>query len=421
MSHLAISRRFAPMFGAMALAAFNDNFYKNALIILITYRLAADSGQHAAFLISLASAAFIVPFFLFSGLAGNIADKVSKSRWVRQLKIIELGLYILAGIALHSNHVWFMLAALFALGTLSTFFGPVKYAILPELLKRNEILPATGMVEGGTYVSILIGTLLGALLVLKPNGEWIVSGIMVFIGVMGVIVAYMVPVTKAAQPNIVIRWNIFVSIWDMLNVAWKNPIILAAIFGISWFWSIGATYLTQLPVFTKDIVGADQQVVSLYMGVFVVGIAVGSLLCARIVNKIPGSILSPLALAGVMLTGFDVWWVGTHMPPHGDVLISLANYFESIAHLRILADLAVMAFCGGLFIVPLYALLQTDSEEGERARIIASNNVVNAMFISVASVLCAVMYRMDFAVLDVLLVFAVLNVPVIALLWKRRG
>lgn len=420
MSHLATSRRFAPMFGAMALAAFNDNFYKNALIILVTYRLAADSGQHAAFLISLSSAAFIVPFFLFSGIAGNIADKVSKSRWVRQLKIVELVLYILAGVALHANHVWSMLGALFLLGSLSTFFGPVKYAILPELLKREEILPATGMVEGGTYVSILIGTLLGALLVLKPQGEWIVSGIMALVGVLGVVVAYRVPDTAPAQPNIVIRWNIFASIWEMLKVAWKHPVILAAIFGISWFWSIGATYLTQLPVFTKDIVGADERVVSLYMGVFVVGIALGSLLCSRIVKRIHGGILSPLALAGVMLTGFDLWWVGMHMAAPSGELIHLGNYFNSAAHIRILVDLAIMSFCGGLFIVPLYALLQTDSAEGERARIIASNNVVNAMFISVASVLCAVMYRLGFEVLDVLLVFAALNVPVIALLWKRR-
>lgn len=408
------------MFGAMAFAAFNDNFYKNALIILITYRLAADSGQHAAFLISLASAAFIVPFFLFSGLAGNIADKVSKSHWVRVLKTVELGLYIVAGIALHTQHVWFMLVALFLLGALSSFFGPVKYAILPELLKREEILPATGMVEGGTYVSILIGTLLGALLVLHEHGHWIVSGVMLLVGVLGVLAAWQVPHTAPVQPTIVLRWNILASIWDMLKVAWKNPVILAAIFGISWFWSIGATYLTQLPVFTKDVIGANERVVSLYMGLFTIGIAVGSLLCARIVKKIPGSILSPLALAGVMLTGLDLWWVGTHLPAPTGELIGLGAYFNTFAHVRILADLVMMAFSGGLFIVPLYALLQTDSHESERARIIASNNVVNAMFIAVASLLCAAMYRFDFKVLDVLLVFAVLNAPIIALLWKRR-
>lgn len=415
------SRRFMPMLGAMALAAFNDNFYKNALIILITYRLAADSGQHAAFLISLASAAFIVPFFLFSGIAGNIADRMSKSRWVVQLKVVELGLYILAGVALHSNHVWFMLGALFLLGSLSTFFGPVKYAILPELLKREQILPATGIVEGGTYVSILIGTLLGALLVLKDHGEWIVSGIMALVGVLGVISALLVPRTEAKQPDLVIRWNIIAGIVDMLKVAWKHPLILAAIFGISWFWSIGATYLTQLPVYTKQIVGADQSVVSMYMGIFTVGIAVGSLLCAKLVQRIPGRTLSPLALAGVMLTGLDLCWVGYHLPTPTGALIGFQSYFDSVAHIRILADLTVMSFCGGLFIVPLYALLQTDSNERERARIIASNNVVNAMFISAASVLAAILYRLHFEVRDVLLVFALLNAPVIVYLWKKRN
>ena len=417
---IVTSRRFAPMFGAMALAAFNDNFYKNALIILITYRLAADDGQRAAFLISLASAAFIVPFFLFSGLAGNIADKISKSRWVRLLKLVELGLYIVAGIALHTEHVWFMLGALFLLGALSSFFGPVKYAILPELLAREEILPATGMVEGGTYVSILVGTLLGALLVLHPNGYWIVSATMLAIGVAGVLAAWRVPHTVPAQPNLVLRWNIVASIWDMLKVAWRNPTILAAIFGISWFWSIGATYLTQLPVFTKEVVGADERVVSLFMGIFTVGIAVGSLVCARIVRRVPGGILSPLALAGVMLTGLDLCWVGFHLPAPGGDLIGLGSYFDSLAHVRILADLTLMSFCGGLFIVPLYALLQTDSAEGERARTIASNNVVNALFIAVASLLTALLYRFNFEVREVLLLFAVLNVPIIALLWRRR-
>lgn len=418
---IATSRRFMPMFGAMALAAFNDNFYKNALIILITYRLAADSAEHAAFLISLASAAFIVPFFLFSGLAGNIADKISKSSWVRTLKLVELGLYILAGVALHSNHVWFMLFALFLLGTLSTFFGPVKYAILPELLKREQILPATGLVEGGTYVSILVGTLLGALLVLKDNGEWIVSGIMAFIGVMGVVSAWLIPATKAVQPDLPIHWNIIAGIRDMLKVAWKNSLILAAIFGISWFWSIGATYLTQLPVFTKDVVGADERIVSMYMGIFTVGIALGSLLCAKLVQKIPGRTLSPLALLGVMLTGLDLCWVGYSLPAPTGALIGLDTYFDSFAHIRLLADLTLMSFCGGLFIVPLYALLQTDSSDGERARIIASNNVVNAMFIATASILAAVLYRCHLEVREVLLIFALLNAPIILLLWKRRN
>lgn len=417
---LIFRRQFFPMFSAMALAAFNDNYYKNALIILITYRLAADSGAHAAFLISIASACFILPFFLFSAWAGNLADKISKSRLVRILKAVELVLYLIAGAALLSNHVWFMLTALFLLGTLSSFFGPVKYAILPELLKREQILGATGIVEGGTYVSILLGTLLGAVLVTQPGGEWVVAGSMAVIGVIGVIAAWMVPTTAPAQPQLKLSLNIFTGIWLMLKVAGKNATILAAIFGISWFWSIGATYVTQLPVFAKTVVGANEQVVSMYMGLFTVGIAIGSLICPALVKRIPGRIVSPLALLGVMLTGLDLCLTGYGMPAPSDELIRLRDYFGAFAHLRILLDLMLMAFCGGLFIVPLYALLQTDSNEGERARIIASNNVVNALFIASASVLAAVLYKFKLDVRDVLLVFALLNAPIIWILWRKR-
>jgi len=418
---LLTSRRFAPMFGAMGFAAFNDNFYKNALIILITYRLAADNAEHAATLISIASAAFIIPFFLFSGLAGNLADKFSKSKLVRLLKIIELGLYVLASSALFSGNVVFMLFALFLLGTLSSFFGPLKYAILPELMERDEIIHATSFVEGGTYVSILLGTLLGALLILKPNGHWIVTAILVTVGVLGVISAFRVPHTTPAQPALRLRYNIIASIWDMLKVAAKNSTILAAIFGISWFWSIGATYLTQLPVFTKEIVGANERVVSLYMGIFTVGIAMGSLICPRVLKKVRGSVLSPLALLGVMLTGLDLCFAGYSMPTPGDTMLGLSSYFDSFAHVRVLVDLTLMSFCGGMFIVPLYALLQTDAHEAERARTIASNNVVNAMFIAVASVMAAVFYKFGLNVLEVLLIFALLNLPVIALLWRKRN
>jgi len=417
---LFTSRRFGPMFGAMALAAFNDNFYKNALIILITYRLAADDAEQAASLISMASAAFIVPFFLFSGLAGLLADKYAKSMLVRRLKLTEWLLYGLATLALFSGQVSLMLGALFLLGCLSAFFGPLKYAILPELLPREQILQATGYVEGGTYVSILLGTLLGALLILKPNGEWITAAILLSVGALGVVAAWRVPTTTAMNPGLTLRYNILASIWDMLRVAWRNRTIFAAILGISWFWSIGATYLTQLPVFTKDVVGADERVVSLYMGIFTVGIALGSALCPRFIRRIPGATLAPLALLGVMLTGLDLCVTGFGMEKPEGTLLGLGSYFGELAHWRILADLTLMSFCGGMFIVPLYALLQTDAEEAERARTIASNNVVNALFIAVASIMAAVLYKLAFNVLEVLLVFALLNIPVIALLWKRR-
>lgn len=417
---LLFTRRFGAMFSSMALGAFNDNFFKNALIVLITYRLAAETGQNAPLLISIASAAFIIPFFLFSGLAGNLADKLPKHRLVRILKFIEWLLYIGAGLALLSDHLWTMLVALFSLGTLSAFFGPVKYAILPELVKRNELLFATGLVEGGTYVSILIGTLLGALLVMQPNGAWIVACVLAVVGALGVVAAWRVPETKATSPNLKLKYNLVKSIWDMVRVALRDPIIFAAIMGISWFWSIGTTYLTQLPVFTKEIVGGNEQIVSLYMGIFTVGIAIGSFVCSRIARAVRSTLLAPLALLGVCLCGIDLCATGYRMDAPSGELIGLADYFTDFAHFHLVFDLSLMAFCGGLFIVPLYTLLQTDSSDAERARVIASNNVVNALMIAIAALLAAGFYALQLTVLQVLLIFALLNVPVIGHLWLRR-
>jgi acyl-[acyl-carrier-protein]-phospholipid O-acyltransferase/long-chain-fatty-acid--[acyl-carrier-protein] ligase len=365
-----------------------------------------------------------VPFVLFSGWAGTLADRISKTRLVRVLKVIELVLYVGAGIALLSQHLYTMLIALFLLGSLASFFGPVKYAILPELLKRNELLTATAYVEGGTYVSILLGTLLGAVLVMLPAGPWLVAGVMGIMGALGVACAWAVPLTAPAHPELPLRYNLFASIWQMLKVAAVNRRILAAIIGISWFWSIGAMYLTQLPVFAKEVVGANERVVSLYMGVFTISIALGSLACPALSRRLRAGLLAPLALLGVFLAGADLCHTGYGMAaPVGDALIGLHNYFDSVAHLRILADLTFMAFCGGLFIVPLYTLLQTDAGEAERARIIASNNVVNALFIASASLISAVMYGLGMEVRGVLLCFAALNLPVVAYLYytgRRR-
>lgn len=418
-THLILSRRFAAMFGAMALGAFNDNFYKNAMIVLITYRLAEEFGYRAETLISIASASFILPFFLFSGFAGNLADKFSKSRLVRGLKLIEMLLYALAALALLSHHLWVMLIALFLLGSLAAFFGPVKYAILPELMRRDEILRATGWIEGGTYVSILLGTVCGTVLVMVPNGPWIVAALMALMGLFGIGCAWLVPVTKAAQPQLALHYNIAKSVGSMMRLTWHNESVFTAILGISWFWAIGATYLTQLPVFTKEVVGGNEQVVSLYMGVFTVGIALGSLACSSLARIVRPNLLAIVALVGVMLAGFDLCRVGYQLPP-ADALISLAQYFDRAEHWHLLADLVAMALCGGLFIVPLYSVLQLDAEERERARLIAGNNVMNALFVVTASLIAVGLYALRLSVLDVLVAFNALNLLFLARLWQRR-
>jgi acyl-[acyl-carrier-protein]-phospholipid O-acyltransferase / long-chain-fatty-acid--[acyl-carrier-protein] ligase len=426
---LLFSRRFGAMFACMALGAFNDNFYKNALIIITTYSLAAKMGIEAATLLSVAGAAFILPFFLCSGIAGEVADRVPKHYLVRVLKMTELVIVLMAIAALMFQHTWSLMATLFMLGMQAAVFGPAKYSILPELVHKDELLQGNAMVEGGTFISILLGTLVGGLLILRPSGIEIVSIVMLTASLLGVWAAWRVPVTHVKSSDLKINYNIFVSTWRMVRHAFENPGLIFPILDISWFWAIGATYLTQIPVFTKEIIGADEKVVTLFNGVFTVGIALGSFYSPLAIKWLGARAknLSAIALSGVLLFGLDLCWVGYHAtPPAPDELIGFVAYLtSSFSHLRLALDLFLMAFCGGMFIVPLYTQMQVLSAEHERARTIASNNVLNAFFIATASVLAAVLFALDVNVLQVLFIFALLNIPVIATLtysaYKKRA
>jgi acyl-[acyl-carrier-protein]-phospholipid O-acyltransferase/long-chain-fatty-acid--[acyl-carrier-protein] ligase len=423
---LFTSRRFGAMFVTMALGAFNDNFYKNALIIIVTYTLAKQMQVDAATLLSAASAAFILPFFLFSGISGELADRVPKYKLVRILKLTELGLIVLAAGALYHQHAWSLMVILFLIGVQAAVFGPIKYSILPELLKKEELLQGNAIIEAGTFISILLGTIVGGLLILQPSGPIVVGVSLIVASLIGVWAAYRVPVTTVANPSLKLNYNIFSSTWKMVRHAFENPGLIFPILGISWFWAIGATYLTQLPVFTKEIIGADEKVVTLFNGVFTIGIALGSFFCPMAVRWMGrhAKHLPTIALFGVFAFGLDVCFIGHHAPtPTPNELVGLLDYLTaSEHHLRLAIDLFLLAFCGGVFIVPLYTQLQTASDESERARTIASNNVMNAFFIATSSLLAAIMFGYGFTVLQVLFVFALLNVPVIGVLayWAKR-
>jgi acyl-[acyl-carrier-protein]-phospholipid O-acyltransferase/long-chain-fatty-acid--[acyl-carrier-protein] ligase len=298
----------------------------------------------------------------------------------------------------------------------AAFFGPTKYAILPQLVEPKELLLGNGLVEGATFLSILLGTLIGGVLILHPIGVEIVAATMVLVGLVGVYAAWQVPVTAIANPGMKVSYNIFKSTWKMVHHAFGNPHLIIPILGISWFWAIGATYLTQLPIFTKEILNGNEMVVTLFNGVFTVGVALGSFLCPYIINRLHARDLSPLALAGVFLFSLDLCWVGYHahqLKP--DALMGMWAFISASAdHVRITIDLFLVALFGGIFIVPLYTQLQTQSDETERARTIASNNVVNAMFIASASVIASMMFTQGLTVLHVLLVFSLINIPIIA-------
>ena len=342
MQPLLFSRRFAWMFSTMAFGAFNDNFYKNALIILITYVLADSLAVKAEVLISVAAAAFIAPFFLFSGFAGMLADKFPKHQLIRVLKVTELVIVVAACAALVSHHASLLLVLLFLLGTQAAFFGPTKYAILPELLAEKELMAGNGMVEAGTFVMILLGTILGGLLILMPNGTWLVGGGMIVVSLCGVFTGWRVPVMKAAMPALHIPKNPFASLWEMVRAVWQHPAVLKPIIGISWFWAIGAIYLTQIPVFTKEVVGGNEEVVTWFLALFSIGIAIGSVACQWIVKHVRARRVASWSLTGVCLFGLDLAYVGYGMRP-GETIVGINDYLHGFAHARITADLFLMA------------------------------------------------------------------------------
>ena len=415
----------------MALGAFNDNFYKNTLIILTTYSLAAKMGYEANTLLSAAQFVFILPFFLCSGLAGEIADRVPKHQLVRILKVTEFVLVVAASVALVFQNSWTLVTVLFLLGIQAAVFGPVKYSILPELVTPEELLQGNAIVESGTFLSILSGTVIGGLIILRPHGPETVAMMMLVAAALGLWAAWRVPLTYVKSSELKINYNVLSSTWRMVRHAFENPGLIFPILGISWFWAIGATYLIQLPVFTKEIIGADERVVTLFNGVFTVGIALGSFYCPFVIKYLGSRArhLSAIALTGVFVFGLDVCFIGHHVAAtvqDDDELLGIVAYLTaSPSHIRLAVDLFLLAFCGGMFIVPLYTQMQRISAEHERARTIASNNVMNALFIAVASGITAALSAMGFSVLNILFVFALLNLPVIGTLtysaYKKRS
>ena len=416
---LLFSRRLGPAFTAMGLGAFNDNYYRNAFMILLTYQMASTLTIPLSILINIATASFIVPYFLFSGLAGTLADNIAKHRLVRILKFTELALVACATAALFAHAIIGMMVILVLLGTQAAFMGPVKYAILPELLREEELLTGTGLIEGGTFIFILLGTSLGGLLILREHGIAIGSASMMLMSIIGLAAAWAIPKTYPALVRLPIPVNIFSGLWHMIRLIFADRLLLVPILGISWFWSFGAVYLTQMPIFTKEIIGGNEQVSTGYYALFSIGVAAGSVLCSSAARHFTARQLALLSLSGICLFSLDLCWVGYHTTP-ASPLIGLRAYIHTFDNIRVAIDLFLMAVCGGLFTIPLYTHLQTHSAQTLRARAIASNNVMNAIFIASTSLASAAFYAAGLHVMEVLLVFGLINLPIIGLLLHRR-
>jgi acyl-[acyl-carrier-protein]-phospholipid O-acyltransferase / long-chain-fatty-acid--[acyl-carrier-protein] ligase len=403
------TRRFLPLFVTQLLGAMNDNVFKNALIILTLYRLATEgSGQ---ILVTVAAGIFVLPFFLFSATAGQIADKFEKSRLIRRIKLAEILVMALGVAALHFGEPTWLIGVLFLMGTQSAFFGPLKYGILPDHLREDELVAGNGLIEAGTFVAILIGTVVGGVFVLGDNGVTVISLIVLVMAALGYAASLRIPSAPPTAAGITIGANIFAETWRIVANTGSSRNLFLAILGISWFWLIGATFLSQFPTLAKDVLGGDEEVVTLLLTAFAIGVGAGSMWCNVLLKGEISAKYVPLAAIAMTVFIADFYIAVADRTVGGD-LVGAATFLAAPENWRVLFDLLAIAIAGGLYSVPLYAILQNESAPAHRSRNIAANNIMNALFMVAGAGLASVMLASAFTVPGVLLSLAMVNAAV---------
>ena len=404
-------RRFAPFFWTQFLGAGNDNIYKNALVIFVAFQAATLTALSSNDLVNVAAAVFIAPFVLFSATAGQIADKYEKSRLIRFIKLFEIGIMIVGAIGFYRRDLILLFLALGLMGVHSTLFGPVKYAILPQNLRKDELIGGNGLVEMGTFVAILLGEIVGGLVIaIKPNGPILAGATAIAVALAGYLVSRRIPPTPAVAPDLRINWNPFTETWRNLRFAQGNRVVWLSMLGISWFWFYGATFLTQFANFTKDVLGGDEHVATLLLAIFSVGIGVGSLLCERLSGRKVELGLVPFGSIGLSLFAIDLYFASRGLAGHG--LRGVGTFLAAPAHWRIIADLILLGMFGGFYIVPLYALIQERSEAAYRSRIIAANNILNAIFMVASAGIALGLLKAGLTIPQLFLITGLMNAAV---------
>jgi 1-acyl-sn-glycerol-3-phosphate acyltransferase len=402
-------RRFAPFFWTQFLGAGNDNLFKFAFTVLVTYQLQVSwlPPAQAGVVIG---ALFILPFLLFSATSGQLADKLDK-RWLfRRVKELEIAIMGVAAWGFLASNVPALLVCVFLMGLHSTLFGPVKFAYLPQHLTERELTGGNGMVEMGTFVAILLGNLTGGLLVALPDGARLVAMAVVAMAVLGRVCAQAIPASPPTDPGLRINWNPFTETWRNLRIARENIVVFRSLLGISWMWFFGAVFLSNFPAFSKDVLHGDEHVASLLLVVFSVGIATGSLLCEVLSRRHVEIGLVPLGAIGMTLFALDLSFAVRGLPVVP--LQGVSAFLARVEHWRILFDLTMLALSAGLFSVPMYALIQIRSQPSHRARIIAANNILNALFMIASSLAAGALVAAGVSLPVIFLLLALANAVV---------
>lgn len=418
------SRRFLPFFLTQFLGALNDNLFKSALLVMLVIAgiaNTADGVDHSvdtSMLVNMAAGLFILPFFLFSPLAGQLADKYEKSKIIRRIKVAEIFIMLGGVLSLWYSEVWAMMLVLFAMGVQSAFFGPVKYSIIPQHLHRSELVGGNAQIEMGTFVAILIGTIAGSLMGGVEQPALVVGAAVMAVAIVGWLCSRAVPMAKANAPNLVVDLNPLREGRELFRLASENHTVLLAIMGISWFWFIGASYLTQIPNFAVAYLGGRSGLVAMLLCGFTVGIATGSLLCERMSGHKVEIGLVPFGAIGISVFGIDLYFAAQAY--QAAQLVDVWMFFIQPGAIRVLLDLSLIGLFGGFYIVPLYAVVQARSDESKRARIIAFNNILNALFMVISAVLGVVFLGVfDVGIPTFYLIIALMNIAVAVSIFQQ--
>ena len=414
---LLATRRLAPLFVTQFFGAFNDNLFKFALLMLFAYGglVAEDSSDFAN---NAAAALFILPFFLFSATAGELSDRYEKSRLIRLVKISEICVAFLAGMSLYFGNLTLMLVVLFLFGLQSTFFGPLKFSILPQHLHQTELVGGNAMIESGTFVAILLGTLVGASI---GGADQVTAWLFVLVmgvAVVGWLASRHIPVAPANAPEQRVNWNPFTATWRLIALARENRAVFLSILGISWFWLIGGVYLAQVPNLTREYLGGGEGVVTLILAVFTVAIGTGSLLCERLSGRRIEIGLVPFAAFGISATGIEVYFATTAIEATG--LRDVGAFLAGDGSLRVLIGMLLTGIFGGMYVVPLMAFIQARTPEERRARIIAAANIINSLFMVVGAGLAILWLTvLDRTIPELFALLALINIGVAVFIFNR--
>ena len=400
--------RFRPFFLTQFFGAFNDNVFKNALFILIAFQSSYSGSNDSTNIINLAAILFITPYLLFSALAGQIADCYEKSLLIRRIKSAEIFIMLIAAFGFYFQNIPLLLFALFLMGTQSSLFGPIKYSIIPQHLKKNELIGGNALVETATFGAILLGTMLGGVLIGMSSGaKLLIPCAILTLAILGYISSLKIPLAPAVDPNLKLKWNTLSESFNNLNALRENRTVFNSVLGVSWFWFLGSTYITQLPNFTRLSLGANEQVVTFFLALFCVGIGIGSLTCERLSNRTIELGLVPIGSIGLTIFGADLFFATTNHS--ATELVGFKEFIINRTNWRLILDIFLLGGFGGIYIVPLYALIQARSNPKRRSRIIAGNNILNALFIIVAGLYAIALTKAGLSIPQLFLIAAILN------------